>query len=137
MINYEKGEIKKALTLDQYYEILTDWGGDPEYTSFGLVSSTICHNAPGEGSRKLYLYWNDGSAIFHCYTGCAEPSFDIFQLTIKVFDIQKHIVLDLNEAVRFIAQRFGISASIVDSNELYKSDDWVHFTESVSEKSLN
>ena len=58
MINFDKQEIKKQISLDQVFELLQDWGGDPEYTGFGILSATICHNPPGEGSRKLYYYDN-------------------------------------------------------------------------------
>ena len=108
MINFDKVEIKRQIRLDQVFELLQDWGGDPEYTSFGILSATICHNPPGEGSRKLYYYNNDDGGLFHCYTGCADPSFDIFELAIKVADIQQHKSYDLNDAVRMIAYRFGL-----------------------------
>ena len=60
MINYDKTEIKNSLELENIFELLQEWGGDPEYTSFGILSSTICHNLPGEGSIKLYFYTNSG-----------------------------------------------------------------------------
>ena len=56
MINYDKSQIKEQLSLDNIFDLLTEWGGDPEYTSFGIPSTTICHNAPGEGRSKLYDY---------------------------------------------------------------------------------
>ena len=119
MITYDKLEVRKSLTLDNIFELLTEWGGDPEYTSFGIVSATICHNNIGEGSHKLYYYTN--STLFQCYTGCG--SFDIFELVISVFSIQKHIDIDLNDAVRYIATRFGI---YIQGNveEGYNSEDW-------------
>ena len=101
---YDKLEVKKSLSLDNIFELLTEWGGDPEYTEFGLLSATICHNEPGEGSRKLYYYTN--SSLFQCYTGCG--SFDVFELAIKVFQIQNDMEMDLNDAVRYIAVKFGI-----------------------------
>ena len=88
MLKFDKLEIRNSLSVNDIYELLTEWGGEPEYTSFGIISTTICHNMPGEGSRKLYYYEN--STLFHCYTGCEEPNFDIFQLCIKVNSIQKH-----------------------------------------------
>ena len=119
-MNYDKSEIREALTLDNIFELLQEWGGDPEYTSFGIVSSTICHNKPGEGSRKLYYYENSG--LFNCYTGCGE-SFDIFQMVIKIYEIQNNVEFDLNDAVRWIAFKFGISASFeIDDNK--KTLDW-------------
>ena len=122
MISYDKIEVKEALTIDNIFELLQDWGGDPEYTELGIISATICHNAPGEGSRKLYYYYN--TKLFHCYTGCAEPSYDIFQLTIQVFQIQKHIELDLNEAVKYIAFKFGIITEKQADNEFKSLEDW-------------
>ena len=75
MINYDKTEIKNNLTLDNIFELLNIWGGNPEYSEFGILSETICHNEPGVGSKKLYYYSN--SQLFKCYTGC-DDIFDIF-----------------------------------------------------------
>ena len=125
MLKFDKLEIRNSLSVNDIYELLTEWGGEPEYTSFGIISTTICHNMPGEGSRKLYYYEN--STLFHCYTGCEEPNFDIFQLCIKVNSIQKHLSFDLNDAVRLIASHFGIVGvySPEDKNEIL--EDWKYF----------
>jgi hypothetical protein len=121
MISFDKVEIKNNLTLENIFELLYDWGGDPEYSSFGILSATICHNPQGEGSRKLYFYSN--SNLFHCYSGCEEPSFDIFELVRKVANIQWGKNYDLNDAVRWIAQRFGFSGSVkIEETDLL--DDW-------------
>lgn len=120
MVSYEKQEIKESLTLENIFEILTEFGGDPEYTSFGILSSTICHNLPGEGSKKLYFYEN--SNLFNCYTGCGE-SFDIFELIIKIAAIQKNVKYDLNDAVRWVAYKFGIIGSeIIEEN--FHNEEW-------------
>ena len=58
MLVFDKQEIKNKLDIDDIYNLLQEWGGDPEFTEFGILSSTICHNFPGEGSRKLYYYSN-------------------------------------------------------------------------------
>ena len=84
MLIFDKDEVKSNLGLDDIFNLLQEWGGDPQYTSFGILSSTICHNEPGEGSRKLYYYENTG--LFKCFTGCDEY-FDPFQLIIKVAKI--------------------------------------------------
>lgn len=121
MVNYDKTTIRESLNTEDIFNLLVDFGGEPEYTSFGIISSTICHNEPGAGSRKLYWYSN--SNLFHCYTGCEEPSFDLFQLVIKVQEIQNHQIYDLNMAVRWIAQRFGIAGAILDEGE-FATEDW-------------
>lgn len=126
MINFDKQEIKKQITLEQVFELLNDWGGDPQYTSFGILSSTICHNPPGQGSRKLYYYNNDDGGLFHCYTGCAEPTFDIFDLAIRVAEIQEHKKFDLNDAIRALAYRFNI-IDYIDEVKEEQLEDWKVF----------
>ena len=122
MLVFDKSEIKNLLNIEDIFNLLYEWGGDPEYTSFGILSATICHNAPGEGSKKLYYYSN--STLFHCYTGCSDPSFDIFELVIKVFEIQHNKKVDLNKAVRYIAMRQGYSDRIEDALEEEGLEDW-------------
>lgn len=121
MVVFDKYEIREKLTLEDIFDLLVDWGGDPIKSSFGILSATICHNAPGEGSKKLYYYENTG--LFQCYTGCANSTFDIFELLIKVANIQWHQDLDLNEAVRWIANRFGFSGVIEDDIDR-NLEDW-------------
>ena len=112
MQDFNKTEIRENLTIDNIFDLLQEWGGDPEYTSFGILAATICHNPPGEGSRKLYYYENSG--LFKCYTDC-DCAFDIFELTIKVALIQSNRQMDLNDAVRYIAYKFGIDG--IDTND--------------------
>ena len=123
MIVFDKQEIRDSLSIDEIYEVLQDWGGEPEYCPTGLIARTICHNhLNDEASRKLYYYENTG--LFRCYTGCEEPVFDIFQLCIKVMDLQHNIKYDLNDAVRWIARRFGLSGRDEDSPEEEGLEDW-------------
>ena len=124
MIKYNKQEIRDCLSYDDIFELLEEWGGEPEYCDFGIICSTICHNLPGEGSRKLYFYKNTN--LFHCYTHCGD-SFDIFELTAKVMKNQYDEDYDLNDAVRWVAARFGIAG--VDENDQGKSklEDWSYF----------
>ena len=121
MLVFDKAKIREALTDENVYDLLQEWGGDPSRDTFGYVSATICHNPPGEGSRKLYYYENTG--LFRCYTGC-DCYFDIFELTAKVAQIQWHKEFDLNDAVRWIAQRFGFSGDHEDRPEDEDLDDW-------------
>lgn len=119
MISFDKSKIKESLSTENIFDLLNEWGGDPEYTDFGILSTTICHNVPGEGSRKLYYYEN--STLFKCYTGC-DSTFDIFELAMKVFDIQKRREMDLNDAVRYVAARFGLSGEYAEEEDV--SEDW-------------
>lgn len=121
MINYDKSEIREQLNIENIFELLQEWGGDPEYTNFGILSATICHNRPGEGSKKLYFYTNSG--LFQCYTGC-QGYFDIFELVRKIASIQWGEDFDLNDAVRWIAKRFGISGTSEDGTDSEEIEDW-------------
>ena len=121
MLVFDKLKIREALTDENIYDLLHEWGGDPGREIFGFTSTTICHNPPGEGSRKLYYYENTG--LFRCYTGC-DSYFDIFELTTKVAKIQWDKEFDLNDAVRWIAQRFGFSGDHENHPEDEALDDW-------------
>ena len=116
-MRYDKKVVKDLISTDQIFELLEEYGGEPEYAFEGnIISRTICHNHPNDdASRKLYYYTN--SKLFHCYTGCAEPSFDVFQLIIKIADIQFHQTWDLDQAVRFLVYRLGIDVPREENEE--------------------
>lgn len=119
---FNKDLLKQALTLENIYDLVEHWGGQPEYTDNGLILQTICHNLPGEGSRKLYYY--DNTALFHCYTGCIDPSFDIFDLCIKVMKNQKELEWELYDAMYYIASYFGFSGVESNENDSDILEDW-------------
>ena len=60
MLIFDKQEIRDFLSEDNMMDLLQEFGGDPERTKFGIICTTICHNPPGDGSRKLYWYSNTG-----------------------------------------------------------------------------
>ena len=122
MLVFDKQEIRDALTEENMFELFQEFGGDPEISNFGIIASTICHNKPGEGSKKLYWYSNTG--LCRCYTGCEEPVFDIFELVIKVMAIQHHQEFDLNDAVRWIAAKFGFQGREENDDKVDKLEDW-------------
>lgn len=105
---YNKDELRKQLEVENIYDLLIELGGEPEYTTFGLTSQTICHNMPGDGSRKLYYYENSG--LFKCFTDCDE-AFDPFELVIRAMAIQKHLNWELYDAMCYIAEFFGFAES--------------------------
>lgn len=120
MISYDKTKIREAITVDIVFDMLVEFGAEPQYSSFGIVSQTICHNMPGEGSRKLYYYENTG--LFQCYTECG--SFDPFQLVIKVANLQWGRTYDLNDAIRYVAIRYGINIEAEAQNDS-DLNDWL------------
>ena len=124
MLVFDKKEIRDSLTVEQIYELLDHWGAEPEYCPTGLIARTICHNPPGESaSRKLYYYQN--TTLFQCYSNC--NSFDVFELTIKVMQIQSDITFDLNDAVRWIASYFGFAGREEDAEKQDSLEDWKVF----------
>lgn len=125
MVVYDKLKIREILSSDNVFDVLQDFGADPTQESFGFLCATICHNPPGEGSRKLYYYENTG--LFKCFTGCDEY-FDIFQLVIKVAKIQWGKDFDLNDAVRWIAQKFGIAGDYAENLNEEQLEDWKIFS---------
>lgn len=122
--SFDKQTVRDALTDDDIYSLLEEWGGLPERRGDVIVSRTICHNEPGEGSHKLYYYPN--TKLFQCYTNCG--SFDIFELTQKVFRYQRSQDIDLNDAVRYISIKFSV---IGEDNEYTGIDqeDWKIFSD--------
>ena len=119
MLVYDKNELKSQLSTEQIFSLLEEFGGEPNYENDYIISKTICHNESGEGSRKLYYYFN--SQLFQCYSNC--NSFDVFELVIKVMRIQAKKEFDLNDAVRWIAYHFGLSGRI-EENETSVLEDW-------------
>lgn len=125
--DYDLNLIKENLTIEQIESILVEFGGEPFRKGETLVSKTICHNHRGEGSHKLYYYQNTG--LFHCYTGCSDPTFDIFELTRKVMSREypkprEDSEWNLPEAVDYIARKFGYSPNAIeDENELSIRED--------------
>lgn len=122
---YDKDELKERLELEQIYDLIEVWGGEPEYTEGGLISQTICHNVPGEGSRKLYYYSN--TKLFRCYTGCVDPTFDIFDLCIKVMKKQRNLRWELYEAMDYIAGYFGFDGIEKRDDGETELEDWAIF----------
>ena len=113
--------IKNDLTLDQVFQLLVDLGGEPQiYNNSYIISRTICHNPPGQGSFKLYYY--DNTKLFRCYTECND-AFDIFQLILKVKHLANSGITywakggelktrpwDLPDALTYILTYYGIEA---------------------------
>ena len=75
--------IKNELTIEQVYDLLMSYGGDPVIKGGLIISRTICH---GGHSHKLYYYEN--TKLFKCYTDCLD-SFDIYELIIKINKLNK------------------------------------------------
>lgn len=113
----DKDELKKSLTIEQVYDFVADLGGEPQMANGFFIAQTICHNLPGEGSKKLYYY--DNTKLFKCFTECNDV-FDIFELVCKVKKIAKETKAtydkegnlffrewELYDAITFVSQYFN------------------------------
>ena len=119
---YNKDEIKEFLEPEQIYDLFEELGGNPTWQNDYIISDTICHNPPGEGSHKLYYYFS--SRLCQCFTHCG--SFDIFELVIKAMKIQKNLDWELYDAMVYFANYFGLGESERPSEE-DNSEKWVVF----------
>jgi hypothetical protein len=120
---YDKDELKQKLEIEQIYDLLENFGAEPEYSENGLIARTICHNLEG-GSRKLYYYNN--TKLFKCYSGCPEPSFDVFELCIKVEKLRKNLDWELYDAMDYVASYFGFEGIQQEEKE-NSLVDWLYF----------
>ena len=114
--DYNLEEIKENLSLDDIELILVEFNAEPERRNETIVAKTICH---GGDSHKLYYYQN--TALFHCYTGCSDPTFDIFELVRKVMSrehpkAREDSAWNLPEAVDWVARKFGYAPNIREDN---------------------
>lgn len=130
---YDKDYIKKTLTIEQVHELVAELGGEPQpiHNNF-FISKTISHNARGEGSYKLYYYQNDEQGIFKDYTG-GDDAFDIFELVRRVKSREEPLAdnkeWEMPQAVAFVAQYFGFSATENNFKENFLIADWKKFDE--------
>lgn len=115
---YDKDVLKFSLEPEQVFDLLEDWGGQPTWETKSIVSDTICHNFPGEGSHKLYYYFD--THLCHCYSSCG--TFDIFDLCIKIMKIQHGYDWELYDAMSYIASYFGINGEEKEDIDLL--EDW-------------
>lgn len=130
----DKDLLKQSLTLNEVFKLVESLGGKPTYSKEGFISDTICHNFPNEGSHKLY-YYEDGKN-FHCYTGdCG--SFDIYELVRKVFNIQKHQIIEFTACVYYVMEQTGhrdlaFSQDVVSSTiKTPEADELIQFLDRI------
>jgi len=124
MYKYNKEELKKELTLEQIYDLLTELGAEPIFKDNCIICKTICHNSDlANASHKLYYYPN--THLFHCYTGCGDASFDIYDLVLKVNKVTGIQNFSLPKAIVFVAKYFGYTAETFDFEDNQDTtEDW-------------
>jgi len=125
-LGYDKDKVKDSIEPEDVYNILEFFSADPEMYSDYIISRTICHNGIGEGSKKLYYYFEN--KMFNCYTECGV--FDIFELIEKVKNV------DLNQAINFVVNFLNLQ---IDDDSVTLEDtieDWKIFNRYQEQKDV-
>ena len=139
MYKYDKDELKENLTIEQVFELVAEFGGEPRMQGNFFIARTICHNPAGEGSHKLYYY--DNTKLFRCYTDCG-TTFDIYELICKIKNHNQEYKTyysregkqiqrewQIFDAIEFVAIYFGYSAQTFDFQDSQeKLQDWKVFS---------
>ncbi len=102
-MTYSKEDIRKIF---DYFSL------DYEDTGENLILPTYCHHQEGGGHKKLYIYFNEDAAVFHCYTSCGS-------MTLEKF-IEKYRGCNCYEAKKLIDEI--LDRSIDGFNNLYKEE---------------
>lgn len=101
-------------TKDDIDRIFAFFGLDYKEVNNAYVLRTVCHNhQDGVGSEKLFVYFNEESVVFHCYTRCGSMGLEQF--------IEKYRDCNHFEAKRLVDEILDRS-SINGFNDLYKEE---------------
>ena len=120
MYKYDKNTLKENLSIEEVFDLVSELGGEPIMGNGLFTARTICH---GGDSHKLYYYEN--THLFHCYTGCGDASFDIYDLVLRVNKTAGIEGFSLSRAISFVARYFGYTAEIFDFEDNQDaSEDW-------------
>ena len=117
---YDKNSLKENLSIEEVFDLVSELGGEPIMGNGLFTAKTICH---GGDSHKLYYYPN--THLFHCYTGCGDTSFDIYDLILRVNKINGIENFSLSKAIIFVAKYFGYTSETFDFEDNQDSiEDW-------------
>ena len=120
MYKYDKDTLKENLTIEEVFDLVSELGGEPIMGNGIFTARTICH---GGDSHKLYYYPN--THLFHCYTGCGDASFDIYDLVLRVNKTAGIQNFSLPRAIAFVAKYFGYTAETFDFEDNQEAnEDW-------------
>lgn len=139
MMNTEqdfKNILKEGMTIEDVFELLTFFGGEPVIRNGRIFSHTICHHPPFCGKHKLVYDPNKKS--FTCFTDCGE-TFDVYTLIMKVKTIKEEFIegktkegqkyfreWNLKDAINFLSTFLNITetSSEFDLFNTYLDESW-------------
>ena len=117
---YDKNSLKENLSIEEVFDLVAELGGEPHMNFDSFTARTICH---GGDSHKLYYYAN--THLFHCYTGCGDASFDIYELVLKINKANGRVNYSLPQAITFVAKYFGYSTDNFEFEDCQEDlEDW-------------
>ena len=120
MYKYDKDTLKENLSIEEVFDLVSELGGEPIMGKGLFTARTICH---GGDSHKLYYY--DNTKLFHCYTGCGDASFDIYDLVLRVNKTAGIQNFSLSRAIIFVAKYFGYTTETFEfEDNLDTNEDW-------------
>ena len=124
MYKYDKDTLKESLSIEEVFDLVSELGGEPIMCNGLFTARTICHNSDlTNASHKLYYYSN--TRLFHCYTGCGDASFDIYDLVLRVNKTAGIQNFSLPRAIAFVARYFGYTAETFNFEDNQEaSEDW-------------
>lgn len=103
-MTYTKDDIDKVIS---YFGLEYQDGGN------SYVLPTYCHHQDGTGHKKLYIYFNENSVVFHCFSNCGTFSLEGF--------IEKYQNCNYSEAKRLIDEI--LDRKIDGFSNLYKEEE--------------
>lgn len=92
-------ELINSLNEYDIFEVLEDLQADPIMCVDHIEARTVCHNGEGEGSHKLYYYFDKKAWV--CYTHHCKIG-NIINLVMEVKNWEFH------ETFRYLCDKFGL-----------------------------
>lgn len=100
-------------TKNDINKIISYFGLEFQDIGNAYVLPTYCHHSDGTGHKKLYIYFNEDSVIFRCFSNCGTMSLEQF--------VEKYRGCNYFDAKRLIDEI--LDRSINGFDKLYKEED--------------
>lgn len=99
-------------TKNDIDKVITFFGLEYQEEGNSYILPTYCHHQNNTGSKKLYIYFNEDSVIFHCFSNCGT-------MTLEGF-IERYQNCSYSEAKRLIDEI--LDRKIDGFSNLYKEE---------------
>lgn len=99
-------------TKNDIDKVITFFGLEYQEEGNSYILPTYCHHQNNTGSKKLYIYFNEDSVIFHCFSNCGT-------MTLEGF-VERYQNCSYSEAKRLIDEI--LDRKIDGFSNLYKEE---------------